>query len=487
MKKRIVVILLLLAVLAAAAAAGGFYYFHTHLFFDGEAYPKDITELTLSQEALSDPEQVSQLEQLPQLQTLDLRETKMEPEQYDALRQRLPECEILWLVPFQGQYLDPNTEALNITAITEEEQELLSYFPRLSRIDARECTDLDTVARLQQAYPDCEILYQVQIGSQQLPQDAQTLSVSQEEVVLLGEVLSYLPQLQEVSISGKPDADAVYELKQAYPEITFLWEFQLCGITVSSSDKEIDLSGIVMESVEEVENSLKYFNGLERVDMCGCGIPSEEMDALWKRNPETRFVWYARIGKADVRTDVIGFIPFTYGYSGQGTDPAHNLSDRDVTELKYLVDLVVIDLGHMAIRDLSFLQYMPNLEYVLLCDNGIRDVSPLAGLTKLRYLELFNNPISDISALAECPALEDVNVTYNTIQDVTPLLGLKNLKNLWITGGFLTNDQIQQLQDGLPGVNLVLASGRSTAAGWRELPNYYAQRDILGMWYMTTP
>ena len=486
MKKRVVVILLLLAVLAVAAA-GGFYYFHTHLFFEGEAYSKDITELTLSQEALSDPEQVSQLEQLPQLKTLNLLDAGITPEQYDALRQRLPECEILWKVPFQGQHLDPDTEELQLSAITEEELALLSYFPRLSRIDARECTDLNTVSLLQEACPDCEILYQVQIGSQKLPQDAQTLSVSQEEAALLGDVLSYLPQVQEISVSGRPDKEEMYALKQAYPEITFLWEFQMCGLTVSSSDTELDLSGIVMESVEEVERNLKYFNGLERVDMCGCGIPSVEMDALWKRHPETRFVWYARIGRADVRTDVIGFIPYTYGYSGQGTDPAHNLSDRDVTELKYLVDLVVIDLGHMAIRDLSFLQYMPNLEYVLLCDNGIRDVSPLAGLTKLRYLELFNNPISDISALAECPALEDVNVTYNTIQDVTPLLGLENLNNLWITGGFLTNDQIRQLQEGLPGVNLVLASGRSTAAGWRELPNYYAQRDILGMWYMTTP
>jgi hypothetical protein len=36
----------------------------------------------------------------------------------------------------------------------------------------------------------------------------------------------------------------------------------------------------------------------------------------------------------------------------------------------------------------------------------------------------------------------------------------------------------------MPNTRIVYTEGSSTARGWRELPNYYAQRDILGMWYM---
>ena len=271
------------------------------------------------------------------------------------------------------------------------------------------------------------------------------------------------------------------------PDAEFHWQFCVCGVLTDSDAAELDLSGIPMESVAEVEESLHLFNGLEKVIMCDCGIPSEEMDALWKRHPETRFVWTVSVAKARFRTDTTALIFFTYGYSGDDTKQGDDIRDKDCGEMKYLVDLVCLDIGHMSIRDLSFLEYMPNMEYLLLCDNGIRDITPVGGLNKLKYLETFNNPISDLSALAGCTALEDLNFTYNTPKDVTFLKELPNLKNLWATGGLLTKDQVAWMEEEFADINLVLYSGRSTAAGWRELPNYYKQRDLLGMWYMTTP
>ena len=62
------------------------------------------------------------------------------------------------------------------------------------------------------------------------------------------------------------------------------------------------------------------------------------------------------------------------------------------------------------------------------------------------------------------------------------------LKNLWWSHTEkrqLTMAQQQLLRDSIPGCNFMLVPYRSsTGDGWRELPNYFAQRDIFGVGYM---
>ena len=153
---------------------------------------------------------------------------------------------------------------------------------------------------------------------------------------------------------------------------------------------------------------------------------------------------------------------------------------------KYLVDMVCMDFGHQWITDISFCQYMPNLEYFLFCENGVTDLTPLSHCKKLKYLEPFSNSIADISPLLECPALVDLNLSYVRIDDITPLLELPAVENLWLTKHYFTEEQQQQIIDAHPDTNIVFHSMRYTGFGWRELPNYYAQRDLLGMHYMRT-
>ena len=72
--------------------------------------------------------------------------------------------------------------------------------------------------------------------------------------------------------------------------------------------------------------------------------------------------------------------------------------------------------------------------------------------------------------------------------DVNPLLELENINNLWFTSMYLEEDQIQILKDNFSDIDKrLIHPGRSTSEGWRDLPNYFAQRDVLGMWYMVTP
>ena len=529
---------------AALLLAGSLWFSSNYAIVNGSLYHRETTTLNLSDSDLKRPESIAKL---THLQVADLRNTGLTPADYEILREALPNCDILWQVPFQGQYLDPNTETLTISAITEEEMALLNYFPNLKAmdmtgctdvdavlklkeqyptcdihwmvpfqgsrldsntqeltittleeadiasigyfadlktIDATDCTNLDAIMKLAETYPDCQVLWQVPLGRTHYAGDTTTLELADADANELMAKLSYLPKLEILTLTGNvPSNDTMYQLKQAYPNVEFIWDFQLCGVTVNSSALEIDLSNIRMSSVLEVENSLKYFNKLERVVMCKCGISNEDMDALWKRNPDVRFVWSVLVGSSWVRTDTIDFMPWKLGYTRDGRGP---MTDGDAKNLKYLVDVRVMDLGHNSLHDLSFLYYMPNMEYLLLCECFASDITPLASLKKLKYLELFENSVTDLSPLAECTALEDVNLCYNPFQDVTPLLGL-NLKNIWVSGWILPKDQLELLKATFPDAKIVHDSPRSTAKGWRDLPNYFAQRDLLGLWYMTTP
>lgn len=360
------------------------------------------------------------LRYLPELRSIALPRTELTAEQLDALRSAYPELDVTWTVPFQAGELE-----WNLTELT------------LENADAGEADRL----------------------------------------------LDYLPLLRDVTFSGTvPGREEILSLKERHQEIRFHWNFSLLGIPVSSDDVEIDLSGIPMESVEELERSLPCFNCLEKVVMCDTGLESSEIDELWKRHPEIRFVWNVRVGRFTVRTDVIYLMPNQHGY--YGTDDYGKLRDEDCTEMKYLVDLICLDMGHMNVSDISFVRYMPKLEYLIVADTHVTDLSPLAGAPKLKYLEAFFNKITDISPLAQCHALEDVNICHNWIKDFSALLELENLKHIWIAGHSISQEDRERLEAAHPEAVIVYYLEGSTGAGWRELPNYYAQRDIMGAPYM---
>ena len=527
--------------IAAVLLAGLIWFACTYTIIGGHIYDRDITTVNLSDIELKNPKRVTKLKSL---QEVDLRNTGLTPEEYDHICAALPDCQIVWLVPFQDNLLDPSSTSLTISSITEEEMELLAYFPVLQTIDMKTCTDVDTILKIMDLYPQCKIQWMVPFQNESIPCDEKNLtisSLSQEDLETIryftmlesvdarecGDLeailnlrqlypnlsvswlvpignesyagdsvdlevrdadaqdlmtqLKYFPQLKTITLSGKtPDNDTMLQLRDAYPEIEISWNFKLCGVSVNSSVVELDLSEIQMKSVKEVEKNLKYFSNLEKVIMYKCGISSEDMDALWKRHPEIRFVWGAKFGNQYIRTDETTFMPWKLGYSRDGHARMNN---EEAAELKYLVDLVAIDTGHSKISDLSFLYYMPNVEYLMICDSYITDLTPVGSLKKLKYLEIWENKCTDLSPLAECTALEDINLTIVPTKDLSPLLGL-NLKNIWLSGWRYPEEEIDRLKATFPDATIKDRGTYPTSFGWRTVPNYFVQRDLLGLPYM---
>lgn len=537
-KKKKLALLLLPAVLLIAACC---WFGSRYLIINAQIVSRSASALTLQGDSLP---AAGRLQKLPQLETLDLRSLPVTAEDYETLQRQLPECRILWSVPFHGAYADSSSTELSAAELSREDMEALAFFPELQVLDARGCRDYEALSELQSRYPSLRILYTVALGSLELREDAVECTVSDDTVWELIEQLPYLPALRSVNadacrdyeavaairrarpdldvrgsvvIGGVPYADdasslllkisdaeealellqyfpslsevrfnglaedneLMFRLKSRYPDLLIQWRFTLFGVETESTARELILNDIPMESTQAVEDALKYFYCLERVEMCRCGISSEEMDALWKRHPETRFVWAIPMGDGFVRTDVKAFIPFKYGFHIY--NPFY---DAQAKELKYLVDLECLDIGHMRMRDISFLQYMPKLRYLVLADLECEDFSSIAGLTELVYLELFRTKFDDVSLLLNMTKLEDLNIGWTDLKNPELLMQMTWLKRLWATKNGMTPEQFRALHEALPDTEVYTVASHPTDGGWRQAQRYYEMRDMLDMFYM---
>lgn len=540
------IVLLLAAILVLLCGAAVYLHLDTNYTqLRGQQVSYHVEELDLSGQPLTEYEQ---LFSFTSLKKLDVTESGITAEQYERLRKAFPDCEISWSVPFQGSFYPENTKKLTVSSITREDMAVLPYFPQLTAIDANGCTDYAMLASLQESYPhlaveyyiplgdqklsldseklvigngtaqqlavaleylpnvtsvdargcteyqalqqlqaqypDCRIVYTVEVGGVQWYNHTPSLVISDPDLAAVEAAIPALPQLSYITFTGTlPTNDELLAFQQAHPDIPVKWSFDLCGVTVSSTDTEIDLSNIKLPDTIDVEAALKYFYNLEKVVMCDCGISNQEMDELWKRHPETRFVWSVWIGRRiHVRTDIIAFMPYQFG----GT----LLTDEDTANMKYLVDLVVLDLGHNKVTDVSFLQYMPKIKYLILADSPVRDISAVAYLKELVYFEVFMTNVRNYKPLLECKNLVDLNISYSIPQDITIFYEMQWLEHLWMRGYWEHPGYIKQadIQKAMPNTEFVFGSIEdisSTGAGWRQLPNYFAMRDLLGMGYMT--
>lgn len=240
--------------------------------------------------------------------------------------------------------------------------------------------------------------------------------------------------------------------------------------TYPADSTELSLSGI---SPEEVEAALPLFPNLQKVILSNTGADDETLDALNRAYPEISIVWTVQIGKNPVRTDATWFYA-----PGQSTV----IDNEDLQKLRYCTEMIAVDVGHMKATDCSWLEEMPHVKYLILADTGITDISPVANLKELIYLELFGLELEDYSPLLGCTALQDLNIS-STHADPEPLSHMTWLHNLhWYQGlsDPATREAVSLLPEQLPQTNVMLDMVGNISNPWRNLPNYYVFRDIIG-------
>lgn len=431
-------------------------------------------------------EDIALLQYFPELKLLDASGC-VDYENLRKVSDGYPQVQLRYQVSFGNTKVENDQTAFMLKDPSGEElTEKLQWLPELKELTLTgTLPEPEALAQLQQAYPDREIRWEIPLGENRVMSDAEVLDLRDSALTAeeVAQALRWLPRVKTVDLTGStlPDED-IMALADTH-DCFFLWQMTLGSKKFSTDVAEIDISRENQESTAFIESRLPYFPNLEKVIMSHCGLDNETMDDLNRRYADIRFVWTVKIKYQDVRTDETWFYPVKL-------DRSAVVESKDLVDLRYCTDMVCIDVGHMwGVKDCEWAAYMPNLRYLVLAYTSVADLTPLSGLKNLAFLEIFHTPVTDYSPLIGCTGLEDLNLSMTT-GDYRPLAQMPWLKNVRWAGvagsyGLPCSGAHEALPEAQPQVNWDFY-GKYAAykSDWRKLPNYYAMRDFLGMFYL---
>ena len=228
--KKVLLILMIVLLIAVLLFFGGFFYVKTHVFVEKTPYPISA-------------------------QSLDLREKEISFEHYDSLHAQLPNCQVVWNVPFQGGKLSNETQSLAIESLTERDIEILStYFEKLTRVDASACSDYAILEKLKETIPELEVQYTVSLGTEAFAPDTAelVLEAGQYDYDTLTKNLAHLPLVTRVQLkTPELTLEQIDALREAYPEVEITCTVDILGQEYDMETTELDLSALTSEGVAE--------------------------------------------------------------------------------------------------------------------------------------------------------------------------------------------------------------------------------------------
>ena len=401
-----------------------------------------------------------------------------------AFRESRPDCRVLFRVEINGKSYNQDTERVSVTSLTEEEGELLSFLPKLRILDGEKCDAYGLLARLQESHPDWDVRYTVHMGDGALTKDTREAEVTGADSGELIAGMAGLPELQSLTlVDPRADGATLLALRKQYPEVKLHWYFDADGSRLDETAVEVDVSGRDFDSLEAAENMASCFPKLEKFVMSGCTVKGTAID----NDTMADFRERMRSEYKVVWTVQCGPIAVrTDATTFMPTrEGVYYFQDEMARNLRYCEDMICVDVGHHRVKDISFVRNMPHLKYLILTETSVQDISPLADLKELVFLELTFGIVRDYSPLLGCTALEDLNMDkLYYYADPSPIYKMTWLKTLF--WHHCNGSVILKLQEALPDTTLDFTGTTTNSAGtgWRNLQNYYDMRDLLGMYYM---
>lgn len=458
MKKKLIIVLiviLLVLVLLVGGALGFLWYRDNHFFVEGTAYPIHA-------------------------QSLDLTEEDISFGHYASVRAQLPNCEILWNVPFQGSKYPSDSEALTVSALTEQDVALLlEYFPKLKTLDASACKDYTALELFKAQNPECEVKYEVSLGGKSFTTDTAelVLEVGDYDFVTMMANLIHLPKVESIQLkTPELTTEQIGELRAAYEEIDISCTVEILGQEYDNRVTELDLRDLTSEEVDEVAQKLAMLPGVTYVELTredGVNIlTAEDVKLLSEALPDAvfhyTFDFYGetisttdeevhikgkRIGDEgieDVRTAlslmencsrfVLEYCQISYDLLAQVRDEF-----RDKTKLVWRVefgggscytDVEVIRSTYDLVDDnCKNLIYCEDVRFMDIGHNEWLDAVPfVAGMPKLEGIIVSGAPIKDLTPFANCKNLKFLEIAFcEYIEDLSPLAQCESLEMLNIS------------------------------------------------------
>ena len=464
MSKKVVTVLAVIALVLALVVAGalGFlWYRNTHVFVEGKAYSNRVDSLDLRQESIS-------------------------IEHYDQLKALLPDCVILWNVPFQNGTVSSDCGELTIDTISDGDIELMAaYFPNLKKVDASRCGDYAMLEKLQARLPELDVIYTVSLGGKSFAPDSTELSLAPEDFDLdtLTANLPYLPQVNTLEfLRTDLTLEQVEQLRTNFPGITFAFTVELLGQEYGEDTTELDLSAMTSEQVVEVSQKLPMLPALEKIALTDAGgnsqLPKEDVKTLQQAVPNavidysfdffgTRLstaeeevhiknVKIGDEGESEVRA-ALDLLPnckrFVLENCQISNEVMAKLRDdyRDRTKVVWrvsfgkgssLTDAQIL----RAVYDLvdtncANLTYLEDVRFMDIGHNEfLKESSFISGMKSLEYVIISGSMISDLKPFANCKNLKVLEAAFcEYIYSAEGLESCENLERLNISYTHITD------------------------------------------------
>ena len=464
MSKKVVTVLAVIALVLAlvvAGAVGFLWYRNTHVFVEGKAYSNRVDSLDLRQESIS-------------------------IEHYDQLKALLPDCEILWNVPFQNGTVSSDCGELTIDTISDGDIELMAaYFPNLKKVDASRCGDYAMLEKLQARLPELDVIYTVSLGGKSFAPDSTELSLAPEDFDLdtLTANLPYLPQVNTLEfLRTDLTLEQVEQLRTDFPGITFAFTVELLGQEYGEDTTELDLSAMTSEQVEEVSQKLPMLPALEKITLTdGEGnsqLPKEDVKTLQQAVPNAvidySFDFFGTVlstaeeevhiknvkigdeGESEVRA-ALDLLPnckrFVLENCQISNEVMAKLRDdyRDRTKVVWrvsfgkgssLTDAQIL----RAVYDLvdtncANLTYLEDVRFMDIGHNEfLKESSFISGMKSLEYVIISGSMISDLKPFANCKNLKVLEAAFcEYIYSAEGLESCENLERLNISYTHITD------------------------------------------------
>ena len=531
------ILLALLAALVLLAVVGMVIYNQMFVSVCGRHYPVDQEKLDLRS---CQNIQELKLLKFDNLREVDLRGSYLTVSQYEWLKENLPQCSILWEIPFEGKDYAPETEEITVENLNEDSVAALRVFHHLKLIRISSFQDYENIRSLQEDHPDCKLVYDAELAGETWSSNTRDLTVADADVEELRQHLPYLPLARSVTLVGEiPTMEEIRSLQKEFPEISFSWKVSLWNQVMDSGIKIIMPNRF--QDPQELVDKIEYFPELKTISLLNTELTTDEKQSIAKALPDREVIWDIQIGNqkfvydaeeieisgqtftdTKILADAIPYFkdlkkmvvldsglesevldalnkqfPDTrvvwnldIGYVEMRTDdlyyapnkyPGSAVTDEALKDLKYCTDLLCVDVGHGWVTHCEWAAYMPHLRYLIIADTSISSLEPLRNLRELVFLECFLSPVADASPLLEVTSLEDLNLCRTPCK-LEPVPQMKWLKRLWWTGAPAYEWDLEEM---LPNTEVECGTTSSTGKGWRTGRHYYDMRDLIGMWYMT--
>ena len=474
--KKVLLWILILALLAGAGYGGWYWYRETHIFVEDAVYAKDS-------------------------KTLDLRGTGISREHYDTVHAQLPNCEILWDVPFQGMLVSSDTTEMTLDYLHKSDLEMLAYFPQLRSIDATACHNYELLEQLVAACPNAEVTYEISVGERSFAPDTTELTLAPGEFDFdqLMTNLAFLPQVSAIRFEETTlSLDQLAALADAYPNAAVSYSVLMAGKVYEMDTTEVDLSAMTSEEISGILTQMAMLPGINTVELMKADGTSNltlvDVQMLQETLPETVFHYtFDFFGKTlSTETERVEFANTKIGNENmdlvrQALDVMDKctymlfdncrFSDQALAELRddyrdrtkivwrvwfgdgsCLTDAEVIRSTFDLIDDNCHdLVYCEDVRFIDFGHNEYLDACEFVrGMPNLEFIILSGAPIKDLSPFENCKKLKNLEIAFcHYITDLSPLANCESLEMINI--GATQVKDLSPLDD--LNITMLMASG----------------------------